>query len=172
MSMMNTNVTNRDAYRLGGLVLFGALAVIATALGFEYLGGLAPCPLCLQQRYAYYAAIPLAFLAMMLASGGSNSAKWLFFLIALAFLANAGLGVYHAGAEWKFWPGPDTCGTVQAMPLSTGDLLKGIENIQVVRCDEAAWRLFGLSLAGWNVIASIGLFGLALRAAFAGSERG
>ncbi len=171
MSLSNTNATNYEAYRLGGLVLFGAAAVILTALSFEHLGGYIPCPLCLQQRYAYYAGIPLAFIAMASASSGSQLAKWLFFILALAFLANAGLGVYQAGAEWKFWPGPDTCGTLQAMPKSTGDLLKGLAEGNVVRCDEASFRFLGLSFAGWNVVASILLFGLSIRAAFAASNR-
>ena len=60
------------AYRTGGLVLFAAIAVILTALGFQYIGGYAPCPLCLQQRYAYYAGIPLVFLALVLALGVVN----------------------------------------------------------------------------------------------------
>ena len=171
MTLTKTEIANAEAYRLGGLLLFGSLAVIATALAFEHVGGYVPCPLCLMQRYAYYAGVPLAFAAMAMTSGGSNLAKWVFFLVALAFLTNAGLGVYHAGVEWKFWPGPDTCGTLQAMPESTKDLLQGLDTTRVVRCDEAAWRFLGLSFAGWNVVTSIALFGLALRAAFAAADR-
>jgi disulfide bond formation protein DsbB len=90
----------------------------------------------------------------------------IFFAVALAFLANAGLGVYHAGVEWKFWPGPDTCATAQALPTNAADLLSGLAETRVVRCDEAAWTLFGLSLAGWNVLASLVAFTGALKAAF------
>jgi disulfide bond formation protein DsbB len=157
---------SRHAYGLGGLAMLGSLGVIATALGFEHLGGYVPCPLCLQQRYAYYFAIPVLFAAMALTSEKPRFAAFLFFGVALAFLANAGLGVYHSGVEWKFWPGPETCGTVQAMPTTAGDLLKQLEETRVVRCDEAAWRLFGLSFAGWNVVTSIALMAISLKAAF------
>ena len=152
------------AYRAGGLTLFLAVGVILGALAFEYIGGYAPCPLCLMQRYAYYAGIPLLFLAMALTSEMPRVAALIFLVVALGFLANAGLGVYHSGVEWKFWPGPDTCGTVQALPTNATDLLKAAEQAVVVRCDEAQWRFAGLSFAGWNVVASILAFAGALRA--------
>ena len=150
------NPMRAPAYRLGALVLFAATAVILTALAFEHLGGYTPCPLCLQQRYAYYAGIPLAFLALVLLSlGRTGLAAIVFVVVAAAFLANAGLGTYHAGAEWKFWPGPDTCAAT-ARPLTTsGGLLEELEKTRVIRCDEAPWRLLGLSFAGWNVVTSM-----------------
>jgi disulfide bond formation protein DsbB len=154
------------AYRYAGAALFVAAAVILGALAFEYIGGYPPCPLCLQQRYAYYAGIPLLFLGMALAAEKPRLAALVFFAVALAFLANAGLGVYHAGAEWKLWPGPDTCGAAQALPTSATDLLAAAETAVVIRCDEAALRIAGLSLAGWNVIASLLAFALVLRAAY------
>jgi disulfide bond formation protein DsbB len=153
------------AYRAGGATLILAAAVILGALGFQYIGGYAPCPLCLEQRYAYYAGIPLLFLAMALGAEMPRVAACIFFAVALAFLANSGLATYHAGVEWKFWPGPDTCGTAQALPSSAADLLADAEATRVVRCDEAAWRMAGLSLAGWNVVASMLAFTGALRAA-------
>jgi disulfide bond formation protein DsbB len=160
-----------NAYRLGGLALVIATGVILTALGFEYLGGYAPCPLCLMERYAYYAGIPMLFAAMALAAERPRIAALIFFAVALGFLANAGLGVYHAGVEWHFWPGPDTCATAQALPATPSDLLKGLDEARVVRCDEATWRLFGLSFAGWNALISLMLFALSLQAAFAASAR-
>ncbi len=157
------------AYSLGGLALMISLASILTALGFQYIGGYLPCPLCLMQRWAYYAAIPILFVAMALAVERPRVAAVLFGLAALAFLGNAGLGAYHAGVEWKFWPGPDTCAAVNAMPASAGDLLADIEH-PVVRCDEPAWRLFGLSFAGWNVVICLLLAFLAFTAAQAARE--
>src|ERR1700682_2691287 len=104
----STKVT--PAYRMGGATLFFAVAVILTALAFEHVGGYAPCPLCLQQRYAYYVGIPALFLALvLLSSERPRAAALIFLLVAAAFLANAGLGTYHAGVEWKLWAGPDTC---------------------------------------------------------------
>src|SRR5262245_33165048 len=102
MLSQSINRAHSQAYRKGGLVLLVAIAVIAAALAFEHIGGYAPCPLCLQQRYAYYAGIPVLFLALvLLAAERPGLASALFALVALAFLANAGLGIYHAGAEWK-----------------------------------------------------------------------
>ena len=97
--------------------------VIVTALAFQYIGGYQPCPLCLQQRWAYYAAIPALFVgadSARRASGRIGPAGALLLLISLAFLANAALGIYHAGAEWKFWPGPDTAATTTTVNLSGG----------------------------------------------------
>ncbi len=159
------------AYQLGSAALVLSAASILTALAFQYIGGYVPCPLCLMQRYAYYAAIPVLFVALALGSAGrSGWAAALFFLVALAFLANTGLGTYHAGAEWKFWPGPSTCGGDQALATSAGTLLKDLEGIKVARCDEASWRMLGLSFAGWNAVASLLLMALTLRAAFASSQ--
>ena len=159
--------TRSPAYRIGALVLFAAAAVILTALAFERFGGYTPCPLCLQERWAYYASIPALFVALVLLSAGrTNAATVVFGLVALAFLANAGLGTYHAGAEWKFWPGPDTCGGSQPISTGAGGLFKDLATTRVIRCDEAPWHFLGLSFAGWNAVASLVLaIGAALSAA-------
>ena len=157
-----------SAYQAGSAALFIAAASILTALGFQYIGGYQPCMLCLWERYAYYAALPVLFAAIALSSGGSKGwAAALFFLVSLAFLANAGLGTYHAGAEWKFWPGPESCGGGGDLTTSAGSLLKDLEGIRVVKCDEPALVFLGLSFAGWNVVGSLLLMALSLKAAFA-----
>ncbi|MBA4172128.1 MAG: disulfide bond formation protein B [Hyphomicrobium sp.] len=172
--MLDTNKSvTSAAYSWGGSTLFLAVFAILTALGIQYIGGIAPCALCLEQRTAYYIAIPLLFLALVLVSADRGRlAGLLFFAVALAFLMNAGLGVYHAGAEWKFWPGPDTCGaTAQSITGTAGNLLEKLDKARVVRCDEPALVIFGLSLAGWNVVASLTLFIASLKAAFLSPER-
>ncbi len=164
--------TTAEAYQAGGAMLFLALAVILAALGFEHIGGYAPCPLCLQQRYAYYAGVPCLFAGLVLLSAGCNRWAVLVFLaVALFFLVNAGLGVYQAGAEWKFWAGPSTCATSQAIGGSAADFMKSLQNSTPVRCDEAAWRLFGLSFAGWNAVISLALVAGCLKSAFAAAPR-
>jgi disulfide bond formation protein DsbB len=165
--MRAESVLKTQAYRAGACALLLSLAVILTALAFEYIGGYAPCPLCLMQRYAYYAAIPLLFLALVLiATERPQAAGIVFALVALAYLANAGLGVYHAGAEWKFWPGPSTCAAAAGeLSTSAGGLLKQLEHTRVIRCDEAPWHFLGISFAGWNVVASLILFAISARAA-------
>jgi disulfide bond formation protein DsbB len=154
-----------SAYRSGGIALLLAAAVIVAALGFEHIGGYVPCPLCLQQRYAYFAGVPLLFIAMALVAEMPRLAALIFAVVAVAFLANAGLGIYQSGAEWKLWPGPETCGALQALPSSAADLLKEAAEATVVRCDEASWRFAGLSFAGWNAVMSLAICALALRSA-------
>ena len=169
MTLILTTPHRDPAYQVGAATLFAAIAIIVAALGFEYIGGYRPCPLCLEQRYAYYAGIPLLFLALVLQSmGRSGIAAALFALVAMAFLANAGLAAYHAGVEWKFWEGPQTCQTaIEPLGSSSGGLLKELQTIQITRCDEPAWRFAGLSFAGWNVLLSFLLFVTSLRAALA-----
>lgn len=161
--------TRDPAYQAGGFALLLALAGILGALFMEYVWELAPCPLCLQQRWAYYAGIPGLFLALVLASAEHKKpAALLFFAVSIGFLANSGLGIYHSGVEWKFWPGPDTCAQVpgELKPLGKA-LLGNLEQARVVRCDVAPIRILGLSLAGWNAILSFVIFVAALQAAFA-----
>lgn len=155
------------AYSTGAAALLLAIASILAALAFEHFGGFAPCPLCLMQRWAYYFGIPVLFAALVLvAAEWPVTARILFSLVALAFFANAGLGIYHAGAEWQFWPGPDTCAGSGTVPATTGNLLKNLQNAApVVRCDQAAGRVLGLSFAGWNVIASLAIAAAAMQAA-------
>ena len=143
-------------------------AAIGGALIFEHVFGLQPCPLCLEQRIAYYVSIPLAVLLLIGISAGAARKVLLagFVVIAAGMLWNAGLGVYHSGVEWGWWPGPQDCsGPVNSLG-SAGNLLKKIESIRIVRCDEVQWRFLGLSLAGYNVLISLALVALALWAAF------
>lgn len=144
----------------------GALT-IGGALFFQYAVGLAPCPLCFEQRYPYYVAIPLAL--VVAAGAKANAPRWVLraglALIVLAMLVAAGLGLYHAGVEWKWWAGPTDCAGAGVTPGgSAGSLLKRMQETRVVRCDEAAWRdpVIGLSLAGWNVLISLALAVVAL----------
>ena len=167
MAFRPTPITQTSTYRMGALALFLSAGVILAALGFEHVGGYLPCPLCSMQRYAYYAAMPLLFLALVLvATERPGLASLIFLVVGLGYLANAGLGIYHAGAEWKFWPGPSSCAAVSGdLATSAGSLLKDLERVQVIRCDEATWRFAGLSFAGWNVLISLLLCAVSLRAA-------
>jgi len=140
------------------MVMFGAFATLATALAFEHIGGYRPCPLCLMERWAYYAAIPLTFFAMALVAIDRNrTAALILCVVGVAFVANTGLGVYHAGAEWGFWEGPSTCSGAEALTTAGGNLLQDLGKERVIRCDQAPWRLFGLSFAGWNAAVSAAL---------------
>ena len=143
------------------------LAAILGAYFFQYVIGLPPCPLCLEQRIAYYVSIPLAAMVVLGVSVGSsrNVLMLALFAIAAAMLWNAGLGVYHSGVEWRWWPGPQDCSG--AVPnFSSGNLIDQINRTRVVRCDEAAWRFLGLSLAGYNVLVSLSIAAIAIWGAF------
>jgi disulfide bond formation protein DsbB len=148
-----------------------ALAVAAlgaaTILGawyFQYFLGLQPCPLCLEQRVPYFIAIPLAVAVAAAAWRGAPRLLLAGGLVAvaLAMLWGAGLGVYHAGAEWHWWAGPQDCSGPMNSFGSARDLLKQIQSTSVVRCDEASWRFLGLSLAGYNVLIALAMAAIAL----------
>ncbi len=139
------------------------LATIAGFFFFQYVLGYPPCPLCYEQRHAFYVSVPLAALLLLGAHHGASRKVMIagFAVIAVAMLYNAGLGAYHAGVEWKFWAGPQDCSGPVNPVGSTTDLLKSLQSIRVVRCDEAAWRFLGISLAGYNVFISLGLAAVA-----------
>jgi disulfide bond formation protein DsbB len=140
----------------------GAVTILG-AWFFQYGLGLKPCPLCLEQRYAYYFAIPLAVMVILGDQVGASRKVLIGALaaIALGMLWNAGLGVYHSGVEWKWWAGPQECAGGLDNLSAGGGLLKQLESITVVRCDEAAWRFLGLSLAGYNALISFALAAVA-----------
>jgi disulfide bond formation protein DsbB len=129
-----------------------SIAILAAVWIFQALG-YAPCELCLAQRYAFYAAVPLALLTALLASRSAHGlARAGFGLLALIFAANAVLAAYHAGVEYHWWAGPTAC--TGAGSFDVNDLVKALDAVKVVRCDEVQLRIAGLSLAGWNVVAS------------------
>lgn len=145
-------------------ILLVSAATIAGALASQYVFGLVPCKLCLWQRWPYYVGVPLALLTVLAPPSFRRAGLW---GLALLFLVSLGLGAFHAGVEWGFWPGPADCSGGSAPSGSVEDLLKNLETARIVSCSEAAWRFLGLSLAGWNAVMSLGLAGIALRGAFA-----
>ncbi len=149
-----------------GIAIAGG--TIAAAWAFELIGGLAPCPLCLTQRIPYYAGLPVAGLAAFFAlrPGGLALGRLTLLVFAAIMLASAGLGAYHAGVEWHWWPGPADCAVAaDAAATSITALQQQLANApRLVPCDEAAWRFLGLSLAGWNVVISLGVAVLSLAA--------
>jgi len=151
------------------LLTAGSAFALAAAWYFQLVVGLAPCPLCLEQRIAYYVALPLGLLALLLARAGYvNTARALVAALGLAMLANAGLGIFHAGIEWGFWKGPEAC-TGAPVQMST-DILSALKGTRVPRCDEAAWRLFGISMAGYNALIALALAIVAAAGAWCGAS--
>jgi disulfide bond formation protein DsbB len=141
-----------------------ALATLAGAWFFQLVLDIRPCPLCLEQRYAYYLAIPLAVLVAIAAARDAPRGLVVTGLVvlALAALANAVLGGYHAGVEWTFWQGPTDCSGPVVDLGKAGSLLERLDTVKVIRCDEVQWRFLGLSLAGYNVLISLAMAAIAL----------
>jgi disulfide bond formation protein DsbB len=145
-----------DRARIALLVAIVAAATVGGAWIFQAMG-YAPCELCLKERFPYYAGAPLALLAFVLAQRNARVAAWVLGLVALIFATGTVLGVYHAGVEFKFWPGPSDCTGAYAPAASTQDFMKQLQTTVVVRCDDVAVRVLGLSLAAWNAVISAAL---------------
>lgn len=126
----------------------GSLALLAGALLFQALG-FAPCKLCLWQRWPHGAAILVG--GLFLATGW----RILPWAGAVAALTTAAIGIYHTGIERKIFEGPTSCTSNGVAGVSAEDLLNQILEAPLVRCDEVAWSLMGLSMASWNAIASL-----------------
>ena len=140
-----------------------AAATIAGAWFFQLVLDIVPCPMCLEQRYAYYTIIPLSALIALLAWRGGPRAVLLLglALLLLAGLGNAVFGGYHAGVEWGFWKGPTDCTGPLVDFGKAGNLLDQLDKVKVIRCDEVQWRFLGLSLAGYNALISLTMAAIA-----------
>ena len=138
-------------------ILVIAAATIAGAWFFQLVLEILPCPMCLEQRYAYYFTIPFAVLVALAAAKGAPRSMVLAGLAVLALVAlgNAVFGGYHAGVEWGFWPGPTDCTGSGFDPGKAGSLLENLDKVKVIRCDEVQFRFLGISLAGYNALISL-----------------
>ena len=135
------------------LALLVPAVALAAAFGSQYLGHLVPCEMCWWQRYAHLAALPFALAAWLAGPGRGRPLVW---LAALAIAVSGGIGFYHAGVELGIFPGFTQCTAQVAAGGSPDDLLKAIMDAPMVRCDQVQWSLFGISMAGWNAILSLG----------------
>lgn len=145
----------------------GMAAVVGTALLFEHVGGYLPCKLCLEQRTPYYIGAPLMIAAGLL-SGKVPACvtRGMALIGGLLMLYGAALAAYHAGIEWAWWLGPADCtGSGANVTTNAGDLLNDLNAKTPPMCDKAALRILGLSMAGWNVPASLALMATSLFAA-------
>ena len=145
------------------LAAAGSAALLAGAFAFQYIGGLAPCHLCLLQRYPHGAAVGIGVLALLIPAGLLG--RLLPWAGALAALTTAGYGAYHTGVERHWWAGPDTCTSGAIGKLSAKDLLAQIQAAPVVQCDQVAWEMLGLSMASWNMLAALVLVAIWVKAA-------
>ncbi|MFZ9118326.1 MAG: disulfide bond formation protein B [Paracoccaceae bacterium] len=139
-------MSRNRAVLLAGL---GSLGLLIGALLFQYVGDMAPCKMCYWQRYPHVGAIVIAGIILITGIG-------VFAVLGLlSALITAGIGGFHAGVERGWWEGPQSCTSTSIDNLSTEELLAQIMSAPMVRCDEIPWQMFGLSMAGWNMVVSI-----------------
>ena len=144
--------------QLIALAAGGSAALLLGAFAFQHLGGMAPCKLCIWQRYPHAVAVALGAAALIVPLPA------LLALGALAALATAGVGFYHVGVEQGWWEGPTSCTAGSVSDMDAGALFDQIMAAPLIRCDDIAWQLAGLSMAGWNIVISLGLAGIWLAA--------
>jgi disulfide bond formation protein DsbB len=140
--------------------LLTSAAMLAIAHAFETFGGLAPCILCLRQREVYWVAMAVAAIGIgaRFLPIGDRFERWFCSALAVIFAYGLFVAVRHAGAEWKFWPGPAAC-AANRVSVSAADLssIMAGAKVKAPSCEEAAWRFLGLSMAGWNALISLKL---------------
>lgn len=138
-----------------GFVLLSSIAALGSAFAFQYLGGLAPCVLCIYQRYPYGVTIALSLTALALARRpeGAGMARVVIYLCAAVFAVGAAIAVFHVGVEQHWWQGTPECGATGGGTLE--QLEESLRHGPVVRCDRPAWSLAGISMAGYNAIVSL-----------------
>lgn len=141
----------------------GSAALLLGALGFQHIGGLPPCPMCIWQRWPHLAAVLLALAALVLPA----SQRPLAFAGGAAAAVASGLGVFHAGVERGWWEGPSSCVGLDPAGLSPDQLLEHLAAAPLVRCDDIVWEFLGLTMAGWNALLSGVLVVIWLSAALA-----
>ena len=159
-------LSHRNAASIAALAAAGLLIAV---FAMQYIGGLAPCSLCLTQRWPHSVALALGLIALMPITA-APARRLLLALIALSFAVTAGIGAYHAGVEYGWFAGPTACsGTISGNTVE--ELKRQLMAQPVVRCDEVAWSLFGVSLAGYNFLASSALALFCATAAFRSAEK-
>lgn len=138
-------------------ILVIAAATLAGAWFLQLVRQILPCPMCLEERYAYYFAVPFAALVAVAAAKGAPRGVLLagLAILALAALGSAVFGAYHAGVEWGFWKGPTECTGPLVDFSKGGNLFDQLDKVKVIRCDEVQFRFLGISLAGYNALISL-----------------
>jgi disulfide bond formation protein DsbB len=139
---------------LGALLALASAAMLGGAFYFQHVEGLQPCPLCVAQRWAHAASLGLGLIVFAFAR--DCLAPWLLGAVGLVFLAGAGIAGYHVGVE-QHWIESSFCGSSDLLADTVEELKALLWETEIVRCDEVAWSLAGISMAGYNLIISIAL---------------
>ena len=138
------------------MIVLASIVVLGSVLASQYIGGLAPCKLCHYQRWPYMFTIAAGLAAWVLPRI-SDYRRWLVAACGIAFAVGGAVAIYHAGVEYGWFPGPESCSGTGPTPQTIDELRRQLLAQPVVRCDEPAWTMFGVSMAGYNVLASTAL---------------
>ena len=141
-----------------GFVLTMSGVVLGAALASQYWGGLAPCELCLLQRWPWAAAIAVALVALV--AGSRPALPWVALVFAALFAFGVTIAFYHVGVEQHWFAGPSACTASATGATTLEDMKRQILGTAPVLCDRVQWSLFGVSMAGWNLFASFGMAGV------------
>ncbi|HYU10984.1 MAG TPA: disulfide bond formation protein B [Stellaceae bacterium] len=145
-----------------GFVLVASAVVLGTALLSQYWGGLAPCELCLVQRWPWAAAIVISLIVLLV--GERAPLSWVALVFAIVFAIGVVLAFYHVGVEQHWFAGPSACTASEGGAMTVEQMRQQIHGTAPVLCDRPAWTLFGVSLAGWNLLASLIMTGCCIGA--------
>jgi disulfide bond formation protein DsbB len=145
-----------------GLVLVASAIVLGTALLSQYWGGLAPCELCLMQRWPWTVAIVISLVVVLV--GERAGLAWVPLLLGLVFAVSVVMAFYHVGVEQHWFAGPTACTASEGGAMTLEQMKQQILGTAPVLCDRPAWTLFGVSLAGWNLLASLIMTGCCIAA--------
>src|SRR5437667_6747835 len=145
-----------------GFVLVASAVVLGTALLSQYWGGLAPCELCLMQRWPWAAAIVISLVVVLV--GDRAGLAWVSLLLGLVFMISIVMAFYHVGVEQHWFAGPAACTVSEGGAMTVEQMKQQILGTAPVLCDRPAWTLFGVSLAGWNLLASLIMTGCCIAA--------
>jgi disulfide bond formation protein DsbB len=151
-----------------GFVLAASVAVLGAALLSQYWGGLAPCELCLLERWPWDAALAISLVALV--AGSRPAMPWVALGLGLVFAAGAAIAFYHVGVEQHWFAGPTACTAPAAGAMTLAEMKRQILGTAPVLCDRVQWALFGVSLAGWNLLASLAMVAISF-AVFRGTRR-
>ncbi|KKJ77818.1 disulfide bond formation protein [Kiloniella litopenaei] len=170
MAAVIKTITNITSGWMALIAILSSAAVLAAALAFQYIGGLYPCVLCMYQRWAYVVAAAFALLAWIFRKKPAL-AKITLGASSLSFFASAVIAGFHVGVEKRWWEGTSECqGAALDLSASIEDLTSQLMDQPIVRCDVVPWDLFGISMAGYNIIISLVLTGICLWAIKASKE--
>jgi disulfide bond formation protein DsbB len=131
--------------RAAVLILLLGLLALGAAFGAQDVLGMAPCELCLWERWPYRLLILLGVVALCVRPPLRRALLW---LAALTLLCGAGIGFLHVGVEHGWWPSPlPSCNASNLMTGSVGSLIASLPAAPAKPCDAPNFLVPGLPVS-------------------------